>query len=127
MPYSKLSRKKQNRERMLKNLATSIILHEKVKTTKPKALATKPVVLKLLKYAQADSLAARRQAQKIILNNKVLNKLFEEIPQRLSNKNLANIWQMVRVNNRLGDNAEMVIVNLSLKSLEELVKEEIKK
>ena len=122
----KLSRKKENRTRMLRNLASSLILHESITTTLPKAKAVKPLVKKLLTYAQTNNLYSRRQAKKIFFSKKPFIKLFEDIPPRIVDNNVNKLISIYKVGNRLGDNSKMAQLKLNLKSLEETIKQEEK-
>ena len=72
-----LGRTKEAREMMLRNLLSSIIIYEKVETTKAKAKAVKPLLEKAITTAKKGDLASRRELLKIILEPKAVNKSFE--------------------------------------------------
>lgn len=123
----KLSKKKEYRERLLRNLATSLILHEKIETTKSKAKALKPIISKLLKYSSVNDITSRRRASQILFTPKSVNKLFEDLPSRYLNPNINQNIKYYKLESRLGDSAPMTLITLQLKSLETVIKEEEKK
>lgn len=120
----KLSKKKEYRERLLRNLATSLILHEKVETTKARAKALKPILTKLVKYSTTNDLTSRRSASKILFTPKSVKKLFEDLPSRYLNKEISKNIKYYKLENRNGDNSAMALISLQLKSLETVIKEE---
>ena len=122
----KLSKKKEYRERLLRNLATSLILHEKVETTKARAKALKPILTKLIKYSTTNDLVSRRHASKILFTPKSVKKLFEDLPGRYLNKEVSKNIKYYKLENRNGDNSPMALISLQLKSLETVIKEEEK-
>ena len=122
----KLSKKKEYRERLLRNLATSLILHEKVETTKARAKALKPILTKLIKYSTTNDLVSRRHASKILFTPKSVKKLFEDLSGRYLNKEVSKNIKYYKLENRNGDNSPMALVSLQLKSLETVIKEEEK-
>lgn len=122
---SKLSRKKENRERTIRNLATSLILHESIQTSRAKAKFLKPTATDLIKNAIKDDLSARRQSKKILFTAKSVKKLFEDINRRLLfPDNPAKNISYYNLKNRLGDNSPVVLVKLQLQSLEKTIQEE---
>lgn len=120
----KLSKKKEYRQRMLRNLATSFIIHEKIETTMAKAKILKPLLMKLIRYSTINDLASRRNATKILFTTKSVKKLFEDLPPRYLEKNNSANIKFYPLNNRSGDNAPMTQVSFKLKSLESIIKEE---
>lgn len=122
----KLSKKKEYRERLLRNLATSLILYEKVETTKARAKALKSILTKLIKYSATNDLASRRNVSKILFTPKSVQKLFDDLPGRFLNKEASKNVKYYKLENRNGDNSPMTLVSLQLKSLETVIKEEEK-
>lgn len=106
-----LGRKKEPREAMLRNLATSIILYEKVKTTKPKAKAVKPLVEKMISLGKNDTLAARRKALKFFYIENPVKKIFEELGPRYKTRP-GGYTRTTKLGFRKGDAAEMVQIEL---------------
>ncbi|HNW08992.1 MAG TPA: 50S ribosomal protein L17 [bacterium] len=106
-----LGRKKAPREAMLRNLATSFVIYEKVKTTKAKAKILKPLVEKLITLAKEDSLHHRRQALKELYIENAVKKLFEVLGPRFKNRN-GGYTRLVKIAPRKNDGAEMAILEL---------------
>jgi len=106
-----LDRKKESREAMLRNLATSIILYEKVKTTKAKARAVKPIVEKIITLGKKNTLATRRQALKFFYIENPVKKIFEELAPRYKERT-GGYTRITKLGFRQGDSAEMVQIEL---------------
>ena len=120
----KLGRTNKHRLSMLKNLATSLFAHETITTTDPKAKAGRKFAEKLITYAKEGSLAKRRLAATYIRDKAVLKKLFDDIGPRYAERP-GGYTRIVKVGNRLGDDASLAILELVEKRVE--VKEEPKK
>lgn len=95
----------------LKSLAVSLFLHQSIKTTKAKAKAVKPLVEKLITYAKSNTLAAKRQVYKVLGDHQLVSLLFKEIAPRFSSK--GGYTRIINLGNRRGDNASMVIFELT--------------
>jgi large subunit ribosomal protein L17 len=106
-----LSRKKANRTSTLRNLATSLILYEKIKTTQAKAKEVKPVVEHLINSARKNDLAARRRLLGYLFDKNATKKVFEVILPRYKNVK-TGFMKEYKLGPRLGDGAEMVILEL---------------
>jgi large subunit ribosomal protein L17 len=106
-----LGREKAPRELMLRNLASSIIIYEKVKTTKAKAKTVKPLVEKVITVAKKGDLTARRSLLKVILQPKAVKKLIEVLGERYKDRN-GGYCRIIKLGNRQGDGAEMVQIEL---------------
>ncbi len=102
-----LDRKKASREALLRNLATSVVLYEKVRTTRAKARAVQPIVERSLSLAKKGDLHARRQLLQYFYDKKAVQKLMEYLPSRLS-KRSSGYTRVVSLGIRRGDAAEMV-------------------
>lgn len=121
----KLQREKGPRKALLRNLASQVILHEKIKTTKEKAKEIRPVVEKLITKAKRGTLADRRNAAKFLSNNdKALEKLFTEFGPLYKDRNGGYV-RITKLGKRAGDNAEMA--QIELLDTEKLTKKEIGK
>ena len=106
-----LDRKKQPREAMLKNLACSLILYEKIKTTKAKAKATQAIVEKIITLAKKNNITVRRRLiQKLPIKNAV-NKCLEVLGPRYRERR-GGYTRIVKIGPRLGDGAEIVQIEL---------------
>ncbi len=106
-----LDRTKEARELMLRNLASSIIIYEKVKTTEAKAKAVKPLLEKLITTAKKGDLTARRNLLKVILQPKAVNKALEVLAERYKERS-GGYSRIVKIGPRQGDGAEIVQIEL---------------
>lgn len=111
----KLSRKRDYRNIMLRNLLTSLILHETIQTTHAKAKPLKVAVNNLINKVKTKDLQAKRTAKSILLDNNAYKKLFEDILDRLEDG--TDVASLIKLNNRLGDNAPMAMISLRLKPI----------
>ncbi len=102
-----LDRKKAPREALLRGLATSLVIYEKIKTTKAKAKAVKPIVEKLITTAKKNDLTTRRQLLQVLYHKKAVNKALEVLGPRYKDRR-GGYTRIINLDNRLGDNAEMV-------------------
>lgn len=107
----RLDRTTEHRTAMLRNLATSLFLHEKIKTTTPKAKELKRFADKFVTLAKKGTPAARRLANRDIRDVEVLNKLFGDIAIRYKAR-AGGYTRIIKVGNRAGDNAEMAYIEL---------------
>jgi large subunit ribosomal protein L17 len=104
----KFGREKGHREAMLKNLAASLILHEKVETTVAKAKEIRPIVEKMITMGKKGTLAARRQLLKSLPENaaaKVMEKLAPHYLERPG-----GYTRILKTGYRVGDGAEMAMI-----------------
>jgi large subunit ribosomal protein L17 len=106
-----LDRKKEPREMMLRNLASSIIIYEKVKTTEAKAKAVKPLVEKAITISKKGDLTARRRLLEILPQKMAVRKAMEVLGKRYE-KNNGGYTRIVKLNNRIGDGAKIVQIEL---------------
>ena len=83
----KLKRDVGARKALLKGLVTSVIEHERVVTTVPKAKAVKPLVEKMITLAKRDTLHARRQAAAFLATPAAVQKLFDKLGTRFGQRN----------------------------------------
>ena len=121
MGYRKLGRTSDQRKAMLRDLATSLIVSERVETTEARAKELRSVVEKLITLGKKGDLASRRQAAKTLRNVEVLNedettqtalqKLFGEIAERYTERQ-GGYTRILKVGPRRGDCAESVIIEL---------------
>jgi len=107
----RLDRTTEHRTAMLKNMATSLFRHERIVTTTPKAKELKRFSEKLITLAKSGSAHARRQAHVEIRDVEVLNKLFGTLGPRFASR-AGGYTRLVRVGRRVGDNAEMAVIEL---------------
>ncbi len=106
-----LGREKAPRELMLRNLASSIILYEKVKTTKAKAAAVRSLVERSITSSKAGDLHARRGLIKVLLQKNAVKKSLEVLGVRYKTRP-GGYTRTTKLGNRRGDGAEMVQIEL---------------
>ncbi|MBU5272376.1 50S ribosomal protein L17 [Staphylococcus caprae] len=121
MGYRKLGRTSDQRKAMLRDLATSLIVSERIETTEARAKEVRSVVEKLITLGKKGDLASRRNAAKTLRNVEILNedestqtalqKLFGEIAERY-NERQGGYTRILKVGPRRGDSAESVIIEL---------------
>ena len=99
------------RKALLRSLATEIIRHGQIKTTKTRAKAVRSEVEKMITLAKDGSLAARRQAMGYIYDKALVSELFKAVQDRYGNRH-GGYTRIVRTKSRRGDNAEMAIIEL---------------
>lgn len=119
-----LSRKYANRKSTLRNLATSLVLYERIKTTTAKAKELRPVVERLFSRALKNDLNARRYLLSYLFDENATKKVFEVLVPRFKGITSGFI-KTYRLGKRLGDGADIMIVEL-VKG-ESLVKETAEK
>jgi large subunit ribosomal protein L17 len=107
----KLSRTKSHRKAMLHNMATSLFLHQRIKTTQVKAKALKPLAEKLITWAKEKSVHAHRQVYKVIKDRKAVKKLFGEIAPQLD-KRPGGYCRILKLGRRRGDGAALALLEL---------------
>jgi len=105
----KLNRTASHRKAMFANMAASLILHEQIVTTLPKAKEIRPIVEKLVTLGKKGDLRARRQAISQIRDVAVVAKLFDAIATRYATRN-GGYLRIMKAGYRLGDNAAMAVV-----------------
>lgn len=108
------------RRATLLSLTRNLLTYQSIKTTKARALAAKALVDKLISSAKDDTLAARRQAYKYLGDHKLVSKLFKDIAVRFPKK-VGGYTRIINLGKRRGDDADMVILELT-----EIIKKEVK-
>ena len=107
----KLNRTTSHRKAMFANMAASLIAHEQIKTTLPKAKELRPIVEKLITLGKRGNLHARRQALSTLRDTKVVDKLFTAIAARYA-KRSGGYTRVMRAGFRYGDSAPMAYIEL---------------
>ena len=111
LAHRKLNRTSAHRKAMLANMAASLIEHEQIITTLPKAKEMKPFMDKLVTLAKKGDLHARRQAVARIRNKDAVAKLFEVMGERYEQRN-GGYTRVLKAGFRHGDNAPMAVIEL---------------
>ena len=101
-----LDRNKAAREALLKNLATSLIIYEKIKTTQAKAKAVRPIVAKLVTLAKKNDLSTRRQLIRSLYHKKAVKKILEVLGPRYIDRK-GGYTRIINLGQRQGDGAQI--------------------
>ena len=106
---SKLGRPLAQRKALINNLANSLILYERIKTTEIKAKSLKPKLEKMITRAKVDSLHNRRQLLKVLPTKNAVRKLFEVLGPKYKNRQ-GGYLRITKLEPRKGDGAKMAII-----------------
>ena len=106
-----LYRKKKPREMMLRNLASSVLIYEKVKTTKAKAKAVRTLVEKCITSAKTGDLTARRKLISVLPQKMAVKKAMEILGERYKERN-GGYTRVIKLGTRQGDGADMAQIEL---------------
>ena len=109
--YNKLERTASHRKALLRNLAIQLFRHERIRTTKSKALEARKFAEKLITRAREDSVHNRRTVAKLIHDKEILAKLFTDIAPRYMERP-GGYTRVLKLGRRNGDAAEMVLLEL---------------
>lgn len=107
----KLGRNSSHRKAMFRNMATSLVRHETIKTTLPKAKELRRVVEPLITLAKVDGVANRRLAFDRLRDKEAVGKLFSNIGPRFKDRP-GGYLRILKTGPRPGDSAPMAIVQL---------------
>ncbi len=108
----RLDRTTEHRTAMFKNMVTSLLRHERIVTTTPKAKELRRLADRIITLGKRGTPHARRQAHRSVRDVEVLDKLFGPIAQRFQTRP-GGYTRLTRVARRLGDAAEMALVELT--------------
>ncbi len=100
-----------HRVAMLRSMATSLIKHEQITTTLPKAKELRPYVERIITLGKRGGLHARRQALAQIRDEKVVDKLFTTVAERYKARN-GGYTRVLKAGIRYGDAAAMAVIEL---------------
>ncbi len=107
----RLSRSSSHRQAMFANMAASLIKHEQIKTTLPKAKDLRPIVEKLITLGKRGDLHARRQALAVLSEKAIVDKLFTTIAERYADRP-GGYTRILKAGFRTGDAAAMGYIEL---------------
>ena len=107
--YRRLNRTHEHRKALWANMAGSLIEHEQIKTTLPKAKEIRPIVEKLITLAKKGDLHARRQARAQLKEDQYVTKLFDVLGPRYTERKGGYI-RVLKAGFRYGDMAPMAII-----------------
>lgn len=97
---------------MLRNMATSLILHERIRTTQAKAKELRPFAERLITLARKGDLHSRRIAGRHIADSEALAKLFEQLGPRFQERP-GGYTRILKLGARKGDGAELALIELT--------------
>ncbi len=106
-----LSRSPSHRRALLRNLAASLFVHERIHTTTAKARELRPYAERLITLAKRGDLHARRLAARRIADRDILGKLFDEIGPRYQERP-GGYTRILKMGHRKGDGADMALIEL---------------
>jgi len=106
-----LSRNASHRHAMMRNMATSLLQHETIRTTVPKAKELRRVVEPLITMAKVDSIGLRRLAHSRLRDDAVVEKLFADLGPRFKAR-AGGYTRILKMEPRPGDNADMALMQL---------------
>jgi large subunit ribosomal protein L17 len=109
--FNHLGRKTAHRKAMLANMASSLIEHKRITTTLAKAKALRIYVEPLITKSKSDTTHSRRTVFAYLQNKEVVTTLFREVAEKVATRP-GGYTRIVKLGNRLGDNAEMAIIEL---------------
>ncbi len=111
MAGRKLNVTSTHRLAMFRNMATSLLKHEQITTTLPKAKELRPYVERIISLGKRGGLHARRQAYAQIMDQKVVDKLFTTIADRYKTRS-GGYTRVLKAGVRYGDAADMAVIEL---------------
>ncbi|MDM8527226.1 50S ribosomal protein L17 [Anaerolineales bacterium HSG24] len=107
----KLSRSSKHRKALLRNLATELFRHNRIKTTEAKAKSIQPIAERLITLAKRGDLHARRLAARDLYDPKVLQKLFDDIAPVIETQS-GGYTRIYKLGPRQGDAANIALIEL---------------
>ncbi|MFZ5759731.1 MAG: 50S ribosomal protein L17 [Thermodesulfobacteriota bacterium] len=107
----RLGRSSAHRRAMVRNMVTSLLDHERIVTTTPKAKEVRKVADKMITLAKRGDLHARRQALAFVQDPRVVAKLFDKLGNEYRDRN-GGYTRIIQTGNRYGDAAPMAILEL---------------
>ena len=109
--FNHLGRKSAHRNAMLANMATSLILHKRIRTTVAKAKALRVYVEPLITRSKDDSTHSRRMVFRYLQSKEAVTELFREISTKVAERP-GGYTRILKLGTRLGDSAEMALIEL---------------
>ena len=109
--FNHLSRKAPHRKSMLSNMASSLILHKKIETTVAKAKALRKYIEPILTRSKTDTTHSRRTVFSLLKNKESVTELFNNVSEKIASRP-GGYTRIIKTGFRLGDNAEMCVIEL---------------
>lgn len=114
--YKRLDRNKPERDALMRNLVRGLFISQSIKTTIVKAKEARRLAEKLITTAKNDNLHSRRRVFAILRDEDLVSKLFKEIAPLFKNRN-GGYTRIMRLGTRKGDNAQLVLLELTEKKV----------
>ncbi len=111
MSGRKLNRTSSHRKAMFSNMTVSLLEHEQITTTLPKAKELRRIADKMITLGKRGDLHARRQALAVLKDNEIVSKLFSSLAERYKERN-GGYTRVLKAGNRYGDMAPMAVIEL---------------
>ena len=109
--YRKLGRESSHRRAMFRNMATSLLMHERIETTLPKAKELRGIVEKMITLGKRGDLHARRNAASYLFNDEAVHKVFSDLASRFATRP-GGYTRILKKGFRFGDGADMAFLEL---------------
>ncbi|MEL0009699.1 MAG: 50S ribosomal protein L17 [Flammeovirgaceae bacterium] len=109
--FNHLSRKAPHRKSMLSNMASSLIIHKKIETTVAKAKALRKYIEPILTRSKNDTTHSRRTVFSLLNNKESVTELFNNVSEKIASRP-GGYTRIIKTGFRLGDNAEMCVIEL---------------
>ncbi|HUU50387.1 MAG TPA: 50S ribosomal protein L17, partial [Nitrospinota bacterium] len=107
----KLNRTSTHRKALMRNLVTAVLIHERIATTVAKAKESRRYIDKMITLGKEGKLNSRRKALDFVKSKQAVAKLFSTLKERYANRN-GGYTRIFKIGPRVGDNAEMAIIEL---------------
>lgn len=107
--HRKLGRTAAHRKALLRNMVTSLIMHERLETTLPKAKELRRLADRMISWGKQGDLAARRQAARVVRTPEAVAKLFDGLAARFKDRN-GGYTRVIHFGHRRGDGAPMAAI-----------------
>lgn len=109
--HRKLSRTREHRKALLRNLTTSLIQHERIETTVAKAKEARRMAERMITFAKRGDVAARRHVARFVHGDDVVRKLFDTVAPWYADRN-GGYTRIIKVGRRLGDAGQTALLEL---------------
>ena len=109
--HRKLSRTREHRKALLRNLTTSLIWHERIETTVAKAKEARRMAERMITFAKRGDVAARRHVSRFVHGDDVVRKLFDTVAPWYTDRN-GGYTRIIKVGRRLGDAGQTALLEL---------------
>lgn len=112
----RFGRNPKERQAMLENLVTSLLVHQQITTTLEKAKQTKRLADRVITLGKDDTLHARRQAFSYLQDHELTSRLFKEVAPRFKNRK-GGYTRILQLSRRKGDGAQLALLELTEKEI----------